>query len=101
MRAPFITRRVRYVRAADPVGRMLITAAFNLWGEELPDWRENEYARGQIELLMDTIRVATDGELADGETWEAEEIKDRLWYLINSVQGAMLDEALRDLGLAR
>lgn len=33
-----------------------INAAAGLWeGEDLPDWRENEYLRGQVELLADTF----------------------------------------------
>jgi len=39
------------------------------WGDprDVPDWRENEYLRGQLELVIETCRVVTDEEYERGD----------------------------------
>lgn len=62
-----------------PIAKRLVTAAADLWsGSEVPDWRENEYARGQVELLMDSIDVTLPFE----DDLEGEEAKDRIVRLM-------------------
>jgi hypothetical protein len=50
-----------------------LRTAGNLWaGETLPDWRENEYLRGQVETLADLFGSPFESE----RDWE--DVKD--WY---------------------
>lgn len=61
--------------------RALVAATADSWegaGEALPDWRVNEYMRGQIELIWNTcnVRLSLDEEL------EGEDAKDRIWVWI-------------------
>jgi hypothetical protein len=68
------------IYADSPVGKQLLRAAAGLWsGDVMPDWRENEYSRGQVELLMDTVRVFAGEEDLDGEA-----VKDRILGLVRA-----------------
>lgn len=50
----------------------LLEAIGMTWGDpsDVPDWRENEYLRGQLELVIEMCRVVTDEEWerGDGDT---------------------------------
>jgi hypothetical protein len=51
---------------------LLLTLLENIgatWGSpaDVPDWRENEYIRGQLELVIETCRVVTDDEFERGD----------------------------------
>jgi hypothetical protein len=48
---------------------VLLRGILATWGEpsDLPDWRENEYIRGQLELITETCRVVTDEEWERGD----------------------------------
>jgi len=61
---------------------LLLTLLKNIaatWGEgtDVPDWRDNEYLRGQLELVLETCRVITEQEYADRD-WEGDELRDRV-----------------------
>jgi len=47
----------------------MLEAIAGTWGSgtEFPDWRENEYARGQLELVTEMCRVVTDEEWERGD----------------------------------
>jgi hypothetical protein len=57
----------------------LMRGIASTWGHpaDIPDWRENEYIRGQLELVIETCRVVTDEEFADG-TGDSEMLRDRI-----------------------
>lgn len=56
--------------------RELLDRVAETWdGDEMPNWRGNEYARGQVELIYETVSVRVDGE----DEIESEEGKDRIW----------------------
>jgi hypothetical protein len=48
---------------------VLLRGILSTWGEpnDLPDWRTNEYIRGQLELITETCRVVTDEEWERGD----------------------------------
>lgn len=81
---------VHYVHAADPIGRLIIQKAGDLWSGDKPD-AESEYLRGQVETIADTVRVLTDGELEDSEY---EEVKERVAALIEAASLGYLDAML-------
>lgn len=59
----------------DETLRLLIHQAADSWsGDEMPDWRDNEYARGQVELIWNTCNVRT----PDEDELEGEDAKDRI-----------------------
>ena len=91
-------KKVHYMLASDPCARLLFQNAANLWsGEDMPDWRENEYARGQVETLADSIRLWSEGDKGELD-WE--DVKDRAASLINVASDAPLyDELLAEYGL--
>jgi hypothetical protein len=49
------------------------------WGDprDVPDWRENEYIRGQLELVTETCRVLTDEEWERGDV-DMDTMRDRI-----------------------
>jgi hypothetical protein len=57
----------------------LLRGIASTWGHpaDIPDWRENEYIRGQLELVIETCRVVTDEEFQDG-TGDSEMLRDRI-----------------------
>jgi hypothetical protein len=48
---------------------MLLEKIGDTWGHpsDVPDWRENEYLRGQLELVIEMCRVVTDEEYERGD----------------------------------
>jgi hypothetical protein len=90
--------KVHYVRAADPIGRLLIEQAADCWsGDDVPDWRDNEYVRGQIGLLGNVVRVIP--EPADENWTDLEDQHDRMLRLVRAAGNGGLDDALRQEGL--
>jgi len=57
----------------------MLEGIYSTWGTsaDIPDWRDNEYLRGQVELVMETCRVVTDEEWAEGDA-DGEMLKDRI-----------------------
>jgi len=95
---PRVTR-VNYVPANSPFARMLFRNAAIMWsGGRIPDWRLNEYARGQMELMMDTIRVVND---VESDLWlDSEEVLDRLMALSRVGEDEeRLNNQLKEFGL--
>jgi hypothetical protein len=58
---------------------LLLQGIFSTWGTpaDIPNWRENEYLRGQLELVIETCRVVTDQEWETGDA-EGDMIRDRI-----------------------
>lgn len=54
----------------------LMRAIIQTWetAAEIPDWRTNEYIRGQLELILETCRVVAD----DEEDVDGEVLRDRI-----------------------
>jgi hypothetical protein len=48
---------------------VMLKAIFETWGHasDIPDWRDNEYLRGQLELVIEMCRVVTDEEYGRGD----------------------------------
>jgi hypothetical protein len=48
----------------------MLRAIFDTWGHssDIPDWRENEYIRGQLELVIEMYRVISDEEWERGDS---------------------------------
>lgn len=84
---------VHYVHAADPIGRLILQKAGDLWSGDSPD-PKSEYLRGQVETIADTVRVLSDHELPD-EDFEA--TKERIVMLIEAASQGTLDAALNSL----
>lgn len=57
----------------------MLAGIMSTWGgpADIPDWRENEYIRGQLELVIETCRVVTDEEWERGDG-DIEQQKDRI-----------------------
>lgn len=81
---------VRYVHANDPIGRLMLQGAGDLWSGSTPD-PNSEYLRGQVETIADTVRVLRDDELADSEF---EDVKERVASLIEAAALGYLDTML-------
>jgi hypothetical protein len=63
----------------NPMLRALLIAAADSWaGGDLPDWREEEYLRGQIEMIWNTCNVRT----PDEDEIDGDAAKDRIWTWI-------------------
>jgi hypothetical protein len=61
----------------------LLAGISETWGhDKVPDWRENEYIRGQLELVIETCRVVTDEEWDEGNA-DSEVLHDRVTDWIN------------------
>lgn len=98
---PHVTK-VHFVNARHPFARRLFDVAADLWsGDEMPDWRENEYARGQVETIMDLVRVIPDPTTGYDLELDGEDFKDRIRDLVNHAgEGqAAFDSALERYGL--
>jgi hypothetical protein len=62
----------------DAVLRDLVRGIADSWsGSDLPDWRENEYLRGQLELVMNTRRVRVPDD--EDDDLDSEVLMDRIW----------------------
>jgi hypothetical protein len=73
------------LRWDNEAGQAVIAAAANLWsGGSIPDWRDNEYARGQVETIVDSVQLYTDKAVARGI--DGEQLKDRAWSLMSQAQ---------------
>ena len=59
-------KRVHFVRASDPVGRMIIGSAARMWADDddfsPADLNLDEYLRGQVETILECVRVIPEDE---------------------------------------
>lgn len=60
-----------------------IVATWGARGEDFPGWRDTEYARGQLELVIEVARVITDEEYAEG-AGDIDEQRDRITHWIRT-----------------
>lgn len=67
--------------------RSLLKGIAGTWDEShpenFPDWRDNEYARGQVELVIETCRVVTDREYDEGNV-DGEVLHDRVMQWVRT-----------------
>lgn len=85
--------RARWVAVTDPIGRLLIKRAADLWsGSDIPDPESNEYLRGQTELIVDTVRMIPAGQ--DGI--EYDDARQLVAELMRAAGSGRLDEVLAE-----
>lgn len=64
----------------------LLRGIASTWDQpaDVPDWRTNDYLRGQLELVIETCRVLTDKEYDEGSGVDGEVLRDRITTWITS-----------------